>query len=475
MIRLLSIVIMITISSTAFSRDIYGYIKDGKGTPVPNADVRIMQKHRSIFIGQTETDSIGMFRVGNVPEDTITINVSSVGFELKEVELYNYSCPLHITLLEKVHALDEVTVTANSTVLYKNKVSFFPSKKEKKISNGGYNLLYNMPISVLSVNPLLKSITTNMGDGVEVFINGIPASSVEVQNIRTEDVKKVEYLEQPSDPRFNNARYALNIVVARYDRGGYTKIDGQQRFVTPSGNYSVYTHYELGKMAYDLLGGFEYDKQSHFGERSNTVYNFPNLTMDKSDYKMGKTKTKQGYATFRAKYVSDSMTIANSVGVQINRTPYRNLSGNTSIMLEDREVPDEFTFESHRDERYYSFEWNGDYFLRLKNNFDLTSELTASYMKTSQDYDYSTLGQSILNDIEEDAWNFKVNATLRKRLRAVSFGLNLISSYNGNTIHYLGTTPSNVKVTDWYVMPRLVFNLSTGKFRVNGNVGVSYE
>ena len=149
MIRLLSIVIMITISSTAFSRDIYGYIKDGKGAPVPNADVRIMQKHRSIFIGQTETDSIGMFRVGNVPEDTITINVSSVGFELKEVELYNYSCPLHITLLEKVHALDEVTVTANSTVLYKNKVSFFPSKKEKKISNGGYNLLYNMPISVL--------------------------------------------------------------------------------------------------------------------------------------------------------------------------------------------------------------------------------------------------------------------------------------------------------------------------------------
>ena len=30
MIRLLSIVIMITISSAAFSHDIYGYIKDGK-------------------------------------------------------------------------------------------------------------------------------------------------------------------------------------------------------------------------------------------------------------------------------------------------------------------------------------------------------------------------------------------------------------------------------------------------------------
>lgn len=247
MIRLFSIVIMLIISNAAFGRDIYGYIKDGNGIPVPNAQVRITQKHKSIFIGQTETDSVGMFRVGKIPEDTITINVSSIGFELKEVELCNYSCPLQIILLDKVHALDEVTVTANSTVLYKNKVSFFPSKKEKKISNGGYNLLYNMPISVLSVNPLSKSITTNMGDGVEMFINGIPASSAEVQNIRTEDVKKVEYLEQPSDPRFNNARYALNIVVAKYDIGGYTKIDGQQRFVTPSGNYSLYSHYELGR------------------------------------------------------------------------------------------------------------------------------------------------------------------------------------------------------------------------------------
>lgn len=190
MIRLLSIVIMITISSTAFSRDIYGYIKDGKGTPVPNADVRIMQKHRSIFIGQTVTDSIGMFRVGNVPEDTITINVSSVGFELKEVELYNYSCPLHIILLEKYTHLMKSRLL--QIQLYFTRTRFhFSIKKEKKISNGGYNLLYNMPISVLSVNPLLKSITTNMGDGVEVFINGIPASSVEVQNIRTEDVKKL--------------------------------------------------------------------------------------------------------------------------------------------------------------------------------------------------------------------------------------------------------------------------------------------
>ena len=375
----------------------------------------------------------------------------------------------------KAKELKEVVVTANSTILYKNKISFFPTKKEKRISNGGYNLLYNMPISVLAVNPLSKSITTNMGDGVEMFINGTPATPNEIQNIRTEDVKKVEYLEQPSDSRFNNARYALNIVVARYEKGGYTKVDGQQKFITPSGDYSLYSHYEYGKMIYDLTGGYIYDRQSHLGEHSSTTYNFPSFMMNKIDSKSGKSETHDGYATFRAKYLSDSKTIANSVGIRINRTPYRNLSGETTIISKGHEGPDEFSSHSHRNERYHSLEWDGDYFFRLKNSFDITSQFTASYMRTSQDYDYSAVEQSILNDIDEDAWNIKMNTTLRKRFKKFSFGLNVISSYNGNTIHYLGTTPSNVKVTDWYVMPRIVFNLRTGKFRINGNVGVSYE
>ena len=375
----------------------------------------------------------------------------------------------------KAKELKEVVVTANSTILYKNKVSFFPTKKEKKISNGAYNLLYNMPIPVLSVDPLSKSITTNTGDGVEVFINGIPATPNEIQNIRAEDVKKVEYLEQPSDSRFNNARYALNIVVDRYEKGGYTKVEGQQKFITPSGDYSLYSHYENGKMAYDLIGGFLYDRQSHLRELSNTTYNFPGLMMNKRDSKSGKSETHEGYATFRAKYLSDSMSIANSVGMRINRTPYQNLSGETTIISKASEVPDEISFNSHRNERYYSIEWDGDYFFKLKNNFDIASRFTASYMRSSQGYDYSSVEQSILNDIDEDAWNIKMNTTLRRNFKKFSLGLNVISSYNGNSIHYLGTTPSNVKVTDWYVVPRAVFNLNAGKLRINGNIGVSYE
>ena len=151
------------------------------------------------------------------------------------------------------------------------------------------------------------------------------------------------------------------------------------------------------------------------------------------------------------------------------------LSGSTSILSSDNML-DELAFVSHRNEKNYSVEWDGNYFFKLKNDFDLTSEFTAAYMNTAQNYDYSTTaGQNIINEIGEDAWNLKLNATLRKRIKRASFGINLISSFNGNALHYRGTTPSDVKVRDWYIMPRAVFNYSVNKFRINGNLGVSYE
>jgi hypothetical protein len=322
--------------------------------------------------------------------------------------------------------LYEVKVTANSTTMNKNKVSFIPSKKEKRISNGGYNLLYHMPISLLSVDPLSKSVTTNLGDGVDMFINGIPASTAEIQNLRSNDIRKIEYLEQPADPRFNNARYALNFVTENYDRGGYTKVDASQGFVAPTGDYSLYSHYEYGKMTYDLLGGFNHKKQSHYGEESTTNYNFPSLTMSKEKYKSGRQKSQQGYATFRAKYVTDAMVIANIPGMLINRNPYMDLTGKTTIQSDSLDVY-ELSFDSHQKERNYSMEWNGDYFFKLGKGFNLTSYLTASYMNTHQNYDYATdAGEAITNNIKENAWNLKLNATLRKQLKNLSLGLNFI-------------------------------------------------
>ena len=89
MIRVVLLFLMLFPKTATFCRDIYGYINDVNGNPVPNAAVRIMQKNGTILIGQTETDSIGMFRVKNMPEDTITLVVSHIsGIEQEQIFIY---------------------------------------------------------------------------------------------------------------------------------------------------------------------------------------------------------------------------------------------------------------------------------------------------------------------------------------------------------------------------------------------------
>ena len=90
----------------------------------------LLEPKDSTVITYGVADNTGRF---TIPCDSrnVIAKLSCVGYKTTYRRLTDFNVG-DIMLINAVALLDEVTVTANSTVLYKNKVSFFPSKKEKK-------------------------------------------------------------------------------------------------------------------------------------------------------------------------------------------------------------------------------------------------------------------------------------------------------------------------------------------------------
>ena len=83
-----------------------------------------------------------------------------------------------------------------------------------------------MSIPQISINPVAGSVETPGGESVSIYIDMEQASQEEMDALRPEDVKKVEYLAFPTDPRYNHDKYVINITLRHYEYGGYAKISG---------------------------------------------------------------------------------------------------------------------------------------------------------------------------------------------------------------------------------------------------------
>lgn len=81
-----------------------------------------------------------------------------------------------------------------------------------------------MGIPQLRVNPVSNAVLTLNGQPVSVYIDMQPATEEQMSALRPEDVKKVEYLVFPTDPRYQHNPYVVNFTLRSIDFGGYAKL-----------------------------------------------------------------------------------------------------------------------------------------------------------------------------------------------------------------------------------------------------------
>lgn len=121
--------------------------------------------------------------------------------------------------------LQEVVIEAPKVIRKSDMDVYHPSQSAVDNSKNGMQLLTNLMIPSLDVNDVLGSIKA-AGQSVQVRINGRKSSIEQVRALLPENIRRVEWIDNPG-LRYGGANYVLNIIVANPTVGG--SFQGQAR------------------------------------------------------------------------------------------------------------------------------------------------------------------------------------------------------------------------------------------------------
>lgn len=197
-----------------------GNVIGSDNEPVVAATVMLLAPKDSTVITYGITDEAGRFSIPCDQQGVIG-KLSCIGYKTTFKNFNTFSVGT-IVMDEKALSLGAVTVEADNARLYADRSVYLPTARQKNASQTGTDLLGHMAIPQLGLVSG-DNVVTNAGKPVAIFIDYLPASKNDLAAMRTEDVKRVEYYEYPSDPRLQGNPYVINFIMQKYEYGGYVK------------------------------------------------------------------------------------------------------------------------------------------------------------------------------------------------------------------------------------------------------------
>ena len=378
----------------------------------------------------------------------------------------------------KSDTLNEVVVEADLQRTTANVTTYIPTAKIKKSAQDVSDLLLQMAIPQLAVNPISKAVTTPAGQNVAFFINYLRVSSNEMQGLKTTDVLKVEYYDFPIDPRFQGVPHAVNIIVHEYEYGGYTKISDNQFAISGFVNKGlVYSKFAYRKMVYDLYAGWDFANTKKSGISEYSTFKLPLGEINRNqEWLSSEFKYTKVPLSIRASYVSKNVQIVNTVGFSINNQFEDSQQGQLSFEPSNN-VAYKYENESPQINRVIS--WNGNYFISLPKSWSIVFYPRLTYAHNNSFSKYSTDIPSVIpivNDAKEDVYNLRASAQVIKRINQINTAkFVLLGGSNIYNVSYLGTSPYDTDFTNSYYGASVAYALNMPKFSVDADAGVTGE
>ena len=230
------------------AQTIQGKLVDNRQQAIEYANI-VLQQTDSTFVKGVTSDGKGKFRFDKVTQGDYRLVISNIGFQTLYIDLQGFhrSTDLGTLVMEEVsQQLGEVSVTASNVISSADKKMVFPNQKQVNASANGVDLLRNLMIPTLQVNPIANSIQTTDGGSVQLCINGRKASQNEVTALQPSEILRVEMEEDPG-VRYGDAAMVINYVVRRYEMGGSLGYNGRQSVKSLFGRHNANGKLNFGK------------------------------------------------------------------------------------------------------------------------------------------------------------------------------------------------------------------------------------
>lgn len=381
--------------------------------------------------------------------------------------------------LSTARQLNEVVVDAPMQHTSSNVTTYYPDRNAKRTAQNAADLLSRMAIPQININPVDGSVETPAGEEVVIYIDMEPASDAEKEALRGEDVKKVEYLVFPTDPRYNNDKYVINITLRHYQYGGYAKLSGTDNIMAGSASGQAYAKMTYRRMTYDLSVTDKYTDRRHTGTEQTQVFRFPrgNDAVDEIsrgnllDY--SRLRQNELGASFRAKYMTKNVVISNTLFLSAQNTPDNDTRGSL-VFSTERFENQPYSNLSHTS--YLYPRWKGNYYVNLGRGLSFNAMPSVLYQYTKSHRRYESQETSILTDATEKALTGKLLFQLNKTFHKYhSVDINLLGIYYYNKVNYSGNTVASPVFNQFAYGGAISYSFNKNKLFSRALVGFAGE
>lgn len=381
----------------------------------------------------------------------------------------------------KTQELDEIVVEASNQRTSSNISTYIPMARQKNAATDAITLLSQMAIPQIEVDPISQAVKTASGQGVSIFIDFLPATAQDLQGMRTQDVKKVEYYLHPTDPRFQGAHYAINFIMQKYEWGGYTKVTANKWFGVNRSEGEVYSKMAYKSMIFDLYADEIYLTNRHGGTGSTETFRFedlygngPQTIQRTSETNSSLYRNNSNDFALRALYNSDKARISNRLSYSLTNIPHDDA---VNSLLYSSDLFSTKTATSLTSSHNWAISYNGNFFFTFSPKFSFETEAIYTYGKNKSNSFYTTGDAlSITNNASEDVHNLQISPRLYWQLNDKnSLMFYFATSQNWNFIDYLGSSPSHQKYNVGGYLVGAHYDLNLEKWNVGGEFGWAWE